>query len=276
VYRLQEYFERDIDPPLPSELLDKGDFSIFIDGINKKDIGAGLTRTAVPTAFPGIEPEPLRIPFSYTRTIDHFMAGSDFDGNTRIEDMNAEVTDRNSMDIDSPSRFDTSPVTASAERRDGHSGSVPPSPYGIDGGFGSGVAGPSGRSPSSHTHTPTASVSSLGGSIGRSAYSDFFPTTQRIGQPHSRPSTSGTSGPPAPRKLKPNYSWNELVDKENLGVRPGEVEILPKDFEVMWVPLQRPLVGLSQLMSDHEGTSWRHIQETSMGAGIIVGLEFSR
>lgn len=238
VYRLQEYFERDIDPPLPSELLDKGDFSIFIDGINKKDIGAGLTRTAVPTAFPGIEPEPPRIPLSYSRAIDSYMADSSFESITRIEDVSTEDIDRNSMDIDSPLRTDMPAITASAERRDGPPRSAPPPPHGMDGGFGSGVARLSGTlsaGPSSiHSHTPSGSVSSLGGSsIGRGGLPELFATTQRIGQPHSRPSTSGTSGPPPTRKMKPNYSWNELVDKENLGVRPGEVEILPRDFEVM-------------------------------------------
>jgi hypothetical protein len=210
--------------------LDKGDFSIFIDGVNKKDIGVGLTRTAVPTAFPGIEPQQS---FSYPRALDSLMAGSSFDGITRIEDVSGEDIDRNSMDIDSPTRSEISPVTASAERRDG---SVPPSQYG---GFGIGVAGPSGArsaGPSSvHSHTPSPSVSSIGTgvSIGRPGFSGFYQTTQHIGQAHSRPSTSGTSGPPPAQKLKPNYSWNELVDRENLGVRPGEVEILPKEFEVM-------------------------------------------
>lgn len=47
---------------------------------------------------------------------------------------------------------------------------------------------------------------------------------------------NGNAIKPAAKKTKPSYSWNEVVDRENLGVRPGEVEILCKDFEIMYEP----------------------------------------
>ena len=247
VYRLQEYFEHDVDPPLPSELAGRGDFSIFIDGVNKRDIGAGLVRTALPTVFPGYEAEPLRAaPPIPKQSLDYVMSEAPFDHiATSAEEPSpiegvVEGVRSGSMDIDTRYRGDLSPAIGLAAQR---GGSFRGSPFG---GIGGG-AGPS-------THSPSSSISSIrGGPLSRinSSHSgpgvgyspEFFPTTQRIGQTHSRPSTSGTSGPPGTlgalpgmsKKVKPNYSWSELVDRENLDVRPGEVEILPKDFEMMCV-----------------------------------------
>lgn len=238
VYRLQEYFDQEVEPPTPQELMERGNFSIFIDGINKKDIGAGLVRTAVPTAFPGVEPDPpLRLPLQVGNG-DFHMSDSPFNRFSPIEEPGSAGTDlrSNSMDIDKRHLPELS--MALAEQRGGPSRSISASPYAGDRDFQNENGSSSG--PSS-LHSASNSISSLGSArmghlgVGVGYSPEFFPTTQRIGQPHSRPSTSGTSGPPAPRKLKPNYSWNEIVDRENLGVRPGEIEILPKDFEQMCV-----------------------------------------
>jgi len=234
VYRLQEYFDHEVEPPTPQELFERGDFSIFIDGINRKDIGAGLVRTAVPTAFPGIEPDPPLRPLQFGSG-DFHMSDSPFDRFSPVEDPGSAGADSraNSMDIDKRHLPELS--LALAERRGGPSRSASAAPFVSDRNFRNGNGGSNG--PSS-LHSASNSISSfesarMGHLVGFSP--ELFQTTQRIGQPHSRPSTSGTSGPPAPRKLKPNYSWNEIVDRENLGVRPGEVEILPKDFELMYV-----------------------------------------
>lgn len=216
--------------------MDRGDFNIFIDGVNKRDIGAGLVRTAVPTAFPGYEPEPLRI----MEAVDDYITRPPFGHITSAEEQSpiegvVEGVRSGSMDIDPQYRPEMSPSTGPWGFRG--------TPYSAVGHFG-GIAG-------SSTHSPSSSISSIGGGVlgridsnpDRLGYSGPFATTQRIGQPHSRPSTSGTSGPPGTlhalpgmsKKVKPNYSWNELVDRENLGVRPGEGEILPRDFEMMCV-----------------------------------------
>lgn len=251
VYRLQEYFEQDVNPPLPTEVAERGDFSIFIDGVNKRDIGAGLVRTALPTVFPGYEAEPLRVvPPVSKQTIDYVMSESPFDHTltspeepSPIEGV-VEGVRSGSMDIDTRYRGDLSPAIGLAAQR---GGSFRGSPFGGISGADYGAAGPSNHSPSSSISSirggPLSRISSSHSGLGVGHSPEFFPTTQRIGQTHSRPSTSGTSGPPGTlgalpgmsKKVKPNYSWSELVDRENLGVRPGEVEILPKDFEMMCV-----------------------------------------
>lgn len=214
VYQLQEYFERNLDPPLPSDLVTRGDFNIFIDGIDKRDIGVGLVRTAVPTAFPGVEPEPPRMP-PQSVAADELMSGSPFDCITPVESTPSEKSRPNSMELNLRSR---PPSLGTASQRSSLSG--PPM-----------VPGRDFSAPGSSSHTTASSLSSI--RIG----GEFFSTTQRIGQIHSRPSTAGTVGTPSSvavlKKMKPSYSWNEIVDKENLGVRPGEVEILPKEFEAM-------------------------------------------
>jgi hypothetical protein len=108
----------------------------------------------------------------------------------------------------------------------------------------SGSASIAARDGGSSAHSPSGSVSSIG-RPGTTFPADLFQTSQYIGRPHSRPSTSGTAGPSsaviagpsgtAVKRQKPSYSWNEIVDRENLGVRPGEVEILPNEFQVMCV-----------------------------------------
>src|SRR5690554_3774557 len=92
-------------------------------------------------------------------------------------------------------------------------------------------------------HSPSASMGSIG-AISRAP----IPEIPSIYRTDLRPSTGpGAVGPlnsslPSPivkdhvaKKSKPSYSWNEVVDRENLGVRPGEVEILSKDFEIMCI-----------------------------------------
>ena len=200
-YHLQQYLETNVDPPEPSDLIQHGDFSIFVDGINKLDLGKGLLRTAVPTAFPGHAPEPLRTNFPYSNRIDDYMTNSSFDRISLADD--SDGSPRPSMELDKKPRPHPNPRSPAA-------------------------------SISSASLSGIARVNSLSGGT----YSaELFPTTQYIGNVHSRPSTSGTSGPPSiraiPKKLKPDYSWNEIVDRSNLGVRPGEVEILPGDFATM-------------------------------------------
>jgi hypothetical protein len=238
VYRLQSYFEADVDPPLPSELADRGDFNIFIEGVNKRDLGAGLTRTAVPHAFPGYEPQ--------LESADHGMRES-FDSDRRsqvdrmsqietVEDV-VEGVRGGSMDIDVRRRSDYSAISNTSAGSGFRS--MPRTPYmGRPGILGDGGTSHSQSSSISSMGAVLGRVNSRGSSSGVAGYSpaDFFPS-QRIGLTHSRPSTSGTSGPPAiPKKLKShNYSWNERIDQEQLGVRPGEVEILPAEFGVMYV-----------------------------------------
>ena len=250
VYRLQQYFERDVDPPVASEL-DRGDFSIFVDGVNKRDLGTGLVRTAVPTAFPGsggLETGSRPTSFSYQpQTVDDLMSGSPFDRITPVEQPKSQPGSRpNSMDVEiRPRPSFSSSISVSAIA--GSSRSVPGSPL-VEQEFRNEVGGPSAA------HSPSGSVSSMASVMGESSGRlnslgngfplEFFPKSQLL---HSRPSTSGTSGPPAARKPKPNYSWNEIVDRENLGVRPGEVEILPKDFETMYVQSFRKSLGNVQL-----------------------------
>lgn len=247
VYRLQDYFEKDVEPPLPSELLDRGDFSIFVDGVNRKDLGAGLLRTAVPSAFPG-EPEPPKLNFAMTRAIDEYMQGSPFDQIGPTSDGYGDESARSSLEFDP--RFPQS-LPQSRMPPIPPIPSIPPIP-----------GAPITRKPlppargsmesdmtMGSVHSPSSSMGSIGG-ISRAPMPGMpeMPGIYSPGSRDSRPSTGpGAVGPlnsslPSPivkdhvaKKSKPSYSWNEVVDRENLGVRPGEVEILSKDFEIMCI-----------------------------------------
>lgn len=68
------------------------------------------------------------------------------------------------------------------------------------------------------------------------------PTAKIFGSPTSNPTSPAYPyasrdlvPKEGPKKGKMAYSWNEMIDRANLGVRPGEAEILPKDFEAMYV-----------------------------------------
>lgn len=244
VYRLQSYFEADVETPLPSELADHGDFNIFIEGVNKRDLGAGLTRTAVPHAFPGYEPQSEPAESSEYGMRDHMRESFDSDRRSQVDKISqiegvegvVEGVKGGSMDIDVRRRSDYSAISNTSAGSGFRS--MPGTPY-------IGRPGILGDGGTSHSQSPSissmgavlGSVHSRGSSSGVAGYSpDFFPS-QRIALTHSRPSTSGTSGPPAiPKKLKShNYSWNERIDQEQLGLRPGEVEILPAEFGIMYV-----------------------------------------
>lgn len=232
VFYLQQYFERDVDPPLPSELLDRGNFSIFVDGVDKKDLGSGLIRTAAPSAFPRLEdmgPPPM------SDAMQRYMAENAhaFQQPMQIQAMNGYVNPgsaRSSLDIDMQNSPFVRPLIQSR--------TTP------------GIPGPNGMMYPGHS--PASSMGSIT-RINLPGVSDHTAIPAQIG---SRPSTSSgqvpitatTTSPvaaspstsvsdlPSGKKFKPsyNYSWNEVVDRENLGVRPGEVEILSKDFEVMY------------------------------------------
>lgn len=225
MYRLQEYFEKDVEPPLPSELLDRGDFSIFVDGVSRKDLGVGLIRTAVPSAFPG---QPGQIPVNYdsSKAIEHRIQNSPFEPTPPAINGYQPDSARSSLEYDP---------------RLVHARTAPISPADIR-------PRPQGGRLSTDTdmtmvsvHSASSSVSSLNGPNRTPAVvgSDLYRTGSRGSQSRA-PGISTLVGhyipvtmPSPAKKAKPSYSWNEIVDRENLGVRPGEVEILPKDFEIM-------------------------------------------
>lgn len=246
MYRLQDYFEKDVEPPLPSELLDRGDFNIFVEGVNRNDVGVGLVRTAVPSAFPG-EPEPTKLNYVTNHAIDEFMRDSPFDqipASDRFQDISARSSLESNPRFPGQGIIQIPPVPA-----------IPPVP-GVASIIRKPLPGSARASMDTDTtmgsaHTPSSSIGSMNG-VARGQFpgmSDIYRTPSQ----RSRPGTgvSGHSIPASPavntslpspvardhvmKRAKPSYSWNEVVDRENLGVRPGEVEILSKDFEIMWV-----------------------------------------
>jgi hypothetical protein len=218
---------------MPSELMDRGDFTIFIDGINRKDIGNGLMRTAVPTVFPGYDSEQTQTPYAYPRTSADLMA---IDQTSSIEDSGRSESTRSSMEA---------LAIGPGSRRDFHYSHKLAADMEV-----SSLGGSSSHSPSpslSSINPPSSAASIARASFSGGGIMEFFPTTQYIGRTHSRPSTAGTAhsgAMAAPKKSRLNYSWNEIVDRENLGVRPGEVEILPKDFEQMYEIPNRNYIGI--------------------------------